>query len=189
MNITRHITQRSTSIIRSLRCISLFANNCKQNENRTENFVPVYKFPYIRQFSLINRLKIYQTVLTVTSVPATVILNYLDYASSDLAEFAAALGTSGCLTLYGLGYLTTKFIGFIYYDEENHTAKVSYVDFWGSRKDIIIPANDIVPIDELPVTPLNGLFLTFRRFSTNETLKFSLRYGIILDKEKIKNIL
>lgn len=96
---------------------------------------------------------------------------------------------SSCLALYSLGYLTQDFIGFIYYKEENETAKVSYIDFWGKRKDLEIPTQDIIPITELPVTPFDGLYFTFRRFSSKKTLKLSLKFGIILDKDKIKQVL
>ncbi|KAJ8979414.1 hypothetical protein NQ317_015846 [Molorchus minor] len=171
------------------RNISLLTVKYKQNENHEKNFVPVYKFPYIVPFSLINRLKVYQTVLTVTSIPGIVILNQLNYVSSGYVDFTAALGISGCLSLYSLGFLTNKFVGFIYYDEGNDVARLSYIDFWGKRKDIDVPAKDLVPISELPTTPLDGLFLTVRRFSTKDTLRLTLRYGIILDKEKIKKIL
>ncbi|KAG5863344.1 hypothetical protein JTB14_023119 [Gonioctena quinquepunctata] len=113
-------------------------------------------------------------------------MNFVDFGA---IQVTGALGISGCVTLYSLGFLTDKFIGFIYYNEEKDLAKVAYVDFWGKRKDITIPANDIVPLKELPSVPWDGLFLTFRRFSTKETLRLNMYFGIIIDKEKIGKIL
>lgn len=91
--------------------------------------------------------------------------------------------------MYGLGYLTIKFIGFIYYNEQNNLVKISYVDFWGWRKDIEISAKDVVPINELPTSATDGLFLKIRRYSTKEILKLNFQYGIIVEKELIKKIL
>ncbi|XP_018563872.1 transmembrane protein 186 [Anoplophora glabripennis] len=182
-------TRASTNIIKLVRCVSLFSGNCKKNEKIQGNFIPVYKFPYILPFSMINRLKVYQTALTAISIPVTVCLNQLDQISSGAVQFTVALGFSGCLALYSLGYLTQNFIGYIYYNEEKDVAKISYIDSWGKRKDIEIPTKDIVPFNELPSTFLDGLYFTFRRFSTKETLKFSLNFGIILDKEKIKRVM
>ncbi|XP_023014327.1 transmembrane protein 186 [Leptinotarsa decemlineata] len=153
------------------------------------NYTPVYKFPYIRPLAVVNRLKLYQTILTATSVPAVAIMTQMNYVDVDALKATCFLGLSGCITLYGLGFLTSKFIGFIYYNEEKDVAKVAYVDFWGRRRDLEIPASDVIPINELPHSYMDGLFLTFRRYSTKQTLRLNMQYGIILDKEKISKIL
>ncbi|KAJ8957435.1 hypothetical protein NQ318_004915 [Aromia moschata] len=175
-------------ILQNCRSISIFANKYKQSNKTRETFTPVYKFPYIVPFSIINRLKIYQTGLTTAGIPAMVILNQLNYVASDAIYFTAILGISGCLTLYSLGFLTERFVGFIYYNEEKDIVKIAYIDFWGRRKDIEVPGEDIVPLNELPIAPMDVLFLTLRRFSTKETLRLNLRFGIILDKNKFKKM-
>lgn len=91
-------TKACTSTVKIVRSISLLSNNFKQDENVKKDFIPVYKFPYIRPFSIINRLKVYQTALTAVSVPAAICLNQLNQISSDAVEFTAALGKNYFLT-------------------------------------------------------------------------------------------
>ncbi|KAJ8923176.1 hypothetical protein NQ315_001730 [Exocentrus adspersus] len=187
LRVVFRITRTSNCIQNGKRCTS--TSTVPQGEEKSTDYVPVYKLPYIIPFSLVNRLKVYQTALTVITVPAAAALNQLHHISSEAVMYTAALGLSGCLTLYGLGFLTQNFVGIMYYNEERDTVKIAYTDTWGRRKDIEIPAKDIVPLNDLPVTMFDGLFFTFRRFSTKDTLKLTLRYGTILDKEKFKRIL
>lgn len=56
-----------------------FQNVCKVgfynfSRNVSGEYVTIYKFPYIRVASLVNRLKIYQTAATVVSIPGSVVL-------------------------------------------------------------------------------------------------------------------
>ncbi|XP_060523333.1 transmembrane protein 186 [Cylas formicarius] len=155
-------------------------------ENEGGKYIPVYNFPYIRPFTVVNRLKLYQTVLTGISVPGGAILSQLGCVSWDTAQSTTLLGVSACVMLYGIGFLTTKFIGFIYYNPETDSVKLAYGDFWGRRKDLVMPRSDVMPLSELPTTPLDKLFVTFRRYNSKETLKLDMRFGVILDAEKFK---
>ncbi|CAG9857092.1 unnamed protein product [Phyllotreta striolata] len=148
----------------------------------------IYKFPYIKQFVLMDRIKLYQTSVTALCAPFSIILHQLDYISGDVVGFIWALGFSMCLTLYSVGFLTTKHVGFIYYNEEENLVKVAYGDFWGRRKEIEIPVKDIVPLSDLPVSWTDGLFIKFKRFSTPEVLRLNFRFGVVVDKELMKKI-
>lgn len=55
-------------------------------------FIPIYKFPYIRVFSVVNRLKLYQTVLTVVTVPVAITLSQVDIISKDMVFATMLLG-------------------------------------------------------------------------------------------------
>nr|CAI5818135.1 unnamed protein product [Callosobruchus analis]CAI5820076.1 unnamed protein product [Callosobruchus analis] len=169
--------------------IKLLTANSKYIERENRNFIPVYKFPYIRPLALVNRLSLYQIAATITSLPVAVLLNYNQIIGPGEVQLIAGLGITGCVTLLTAGFFTQKFIGFIYYNEEKNIVRIAYNDFWGRRKDIDIPATDIVPLSDLPATPIDGLYLTFRRFSTKETLKLNIGAGVILDKDKFNKIL
>ncbi|CAH1109832.1 unnamed protein product [Psylliodes chrysocephalus] len=197
LNIIKVLPKLNSKTTQLLTKVPKFANYRNVSTtaiNKTDSqqkitYTTVYKFPYIRPFSVLNRLKFYQTVLTGIAVPTSCMLNQLNFISTGAFQVICSLGLSGCLTLYGLGYLTIKFIGFIYYNEQNNLVKISYVDFWGWRKDIEISAKDVVPINELPTSATDGLFLKIRRYSTKEILKLNFQYGIIVEKELIKKIL
>lgn len=96
-------TKTSVNTIKIVRCVSLLRSNCKQDENIRGNFIPIYKFPYIIPFSIINRLKLYQTALTAVSLPVAICLNQLNHISSSAVQFTAALGK-----IYSLIQVTIK---------------------------------------------------------------------------------
>ncbi|CAH1986415.1 unnamed protein product [Acanthoscelides obtectus] len=175
--------QKCCSIHTGIRLLS--ANNIQHPD---KDFVPVYKFPYVRPLAVVNKLALYQTVLTATSIPVALLLKYTGIIGAPEVQLIAALGLTACTTLLTAGYFTQKFIGFIYYNEEKNIVRIAYNDFWGRRKDLDIPASDIVPLSDLPATPLDRLYLTFRRFSTKDSFKFNMNAAIILDKEKFKKV-
>lgn len=69
------------------------------------------------------------------------------------------LGTGGCLMFYSLGYVMSRFIGFIYYNKKTDVARIAYVDFWGRRRDIEVPVSDIIPQGDEPVRLFSQLFI------------------------------
>lgn len=76
----------------------------------------------------------------------------------------------------------------MYVSEDNKTAKISYLDFWGNRKDVRVPISDLVPFSDLPAIPTDPLYVTMRRFSTKETFKITLKKGVIMERQKFKTV-
>lgn len=95
-------------------------------------------------------------------------------------------GITGTLSLFLFGIMPNKLVGFAYISQDDTTVKFSYLDFWGRRKDIEMPISDLMPLTDLPAIPTDPLYLTLRRFSTPETLKINLKFGMVLEKSKFK---
>jgi hypothetical protein len=149
-------------------------SNIKQSDFRT-----VYKFPYVRGVGLINRLKLYQTALTSVTVPGVTVLNQLGVTSSDSVLFTGIIGLLGIIPLYILGYFSNRLVGIVYLNEKENLVKLAYLDFWGKRKELVVPANDIVPFSEAPASFIDPLYLTVRQFTSKYTLKLCSKYGIV----------
>ncbi|KAF7267537.1 hypothetical protein GWI33_019243 [Rhynchophorus ferrugineus] len=99
------------------------------------------------------------------------------------------VGGALCAALLSTGYFINNLIGYIYYNQKTETAKISYVDFWGKRKNIEIPVVDIVPICDTKPSIHDKLFISIQRYSTKDTLKLNLNYGVIYDTDKFQKIL
>ncbi|XP_044253112.1 transmembrane protein 186 [Tribolium madens] len=151
------------------------------------DFKTVYKFPFVQGVGLINRLKLYQTVLTSIALPTTAILNQLNIVSQDYILFTATVGIAGIVPLYSLGYFANKLVGIVYLNEKQEQVKFAYLDFWGTRKDIVVPMKDIVPFSEVPRSLTDPLYSKIQQFSSKETLKLCTKYGI-LDKTGFNKI-
>uniref|UniRef100_A0A6P7G718 Transmembrane protein 186 n=1 Tax=Diabrotica virgifera virgifera TaxID=50390 RepID=A0A6P7G718_DIAVI len=169
--------------------VRLFSSDQNNTQSSKSNFNTVYRLPFIKYFSVINRVKFYQTVLTGITIPTSFALNLMNLISTETFQVISIIGLTGCISLYGAGHVTSKFIGFIYYDEERDVAKIAYVDFWGWRKDVEMPVSDIVPSEDIPFSVTNKLYMKFKRYSTPEVLKYNLRLGIIYDGEQLKKVL
>lgn len=154
----------------------------KVNEN-LEKYTPIYKFPYIRGVSIINRLKFYQSVVSVLSIPSSLVLCTLNLVNSDVALTTIGIAISGCTFFYSMGYITNNVIGIMYINGNKTKLKIAYVDFWGRRKDVFIPMKDNVPSSEIPTSFTDHVYWKFKNSSIPNTLKISTRYGNVFDKE------
>lgn len=60
--------------------------------NSAEDFVTIYKLPYIVPLSMINRLKYYHTVLTATALPISTLLYELNVTDVEILQIVASIG-------------------------------------------------------------------------------------------------
>lgn len=59
--------------------------------NSAEDYVTLYKFPYIVPLSMINRLKYYHTVLTATTLPFSALLYELNITDAEILKTVASI--------------------------------------------------------------------------------------------------
>lgn len=107
--------------------------------------------------------------------------------STYLLNFNFVVGLTATLTFFLFGIIPNKLVGFAYIKNDLKTVKLAYIDFWGRRKNIELPVSDLVPLSDLPAVPTDPVYLTLRRFSSKQTFKMNLKYGVVLDK-KLFNI-
>ncbi|XP_050297965.1 uncharacterized protein LOC126737220 [Anthonomus grandis grandis] len=160
----------------------------KHNQEIPKGFKTVYKFPWIKYFGLVNRLKVYQTVFTGIGVSSSGLSWAFGLCDASMFYTVSILGFSGCVFLYSLGMISTNFVGFIYYNDDTDMVRIAYVDYWGRRRDIEVHTSDIIHSDESPVRLINKVWFPLKRHSTSEILKLQLETGIILDKKALNRI-
>ncbi|XP_066140435.1 transmembrane protein 186 isoform X2 [Euwallacea fornicatus] len=153
------------------------------------DFKMIYKFPYIHYFGLINRLKIYQTVISIAASIGVAGLGAMGIISSELVTATIGVAMSGCLFFHSLGFVTARFIGIIYFNENTNMIQIAYVDFWGRRRDVQMPVNDIIPRTELPESKINKVWHPLVRYSSKEILKLQLQIGKTFDLDALNKIL
>ncbi|XP_024085456.1 transmembrane protein 186 [Cimex lectularius] len=124
----------------------------KNNEkiSETKGFNVIYRFTPILIGSLVNRLKKIQLYITCTTVPVSYGFFLTDYCSGDLPVSVATLCGLSMLGTAAIGQFFTRTIGFIYISDDGQEVKLSYVDFWGRRKNICLPPDEILPLSHSP---------------------------------------
>jgi hypothetical protein len=80
-----------------------------------------------------------------------------------------------------------KLVGSVYLSSDSSTVKISYLDFWGKRIDVFCPVSDVVPFSEMSEQSTD-LYVILRRYSTPQKLRFTVRYGTVLDSKLFTDV-
>ncbi|XP_046428079.1 transmembrane protein 186 [Neodiprion fabricii] len=171
-------------------CIAKISQPVRFQSNtltRFHDYQLIYKYPLIRLSSIVNRLKLYQTIATATGIPGTVVLAISDFITTETAVVFAVTGIMWCLGFFMIGFLGQNRVGMIYLMDDQKTVKISYANTWGTKVDIEVDINDILPLSEISTNPILPYY-SLQRYSTKDTLKFNLKYAIIEDPAKFKLI-
>ncbi|KAK8741438.1 hypothetical protein OTU49_002220 [Cherax quadricarinatus] len=181
----------NTNVVRPL-CSATRQHQCKESQIITtskplqngNSFQMIYKFPHIRLARSLCRLKIHQTALTCLALPAAGYFAYVGLLGLERFVGVAAINGLALVMLYVMGEIFRRIVGHVYYDTQSSLAKVSHLNFWGSRKDIYIPSSDIVPIADTSDNPAD-IYVRLLRYSQPKfSLFLFLRFGGIIDHEK-----
>jgi hypothetical protein len=146
----------------------------------------IYTFNHIREVRLFNRMKIYQTVLSVVTGLSTNILYILDYTDmfSVLVLNGAMIFALGMMVL--IAKQSTKCIGAIYMEKDEKTIVVSHLDFFGKRRDFEVDVNKVLPLDS--IDQLKEFSVYFEIEEMNGKMWLFLKHGKIIDTKKFLQI-
>lgn len=164
---------------------SLFCTSSPFNTKTDDpaKFKLIYKFPAIRYCRALSRLKLLQTSMTALLLPPV----YYYYLQGHIAEFSVLICTGtavfAAVMLYSLSYYLRRIIGMMYVDNDLTTVKVSHLTFWGNRKNIFVPIDDVKQLSETG-DDKREILRQFARYSKPDVLFFTTRYGHVLDREK-----
>lgn len=91
--------------------------------------------------------------------------------------------------LFSLGSLPfNNAIGFLYISEDDKYIKISAVDFWGRRKDRVIPVDMWIPLLEMKPKTMDTIYLT-PQLTDGSKYKLFLKFGKELNSTKMGQIL
>lgn len=159
------------------------------NKSSTPQWTTIYRLPLIRLAASFQRLKIYQGLFIMLSVPVSFTLSQFGTITPNLVTIVGAIGVSGLMTLSIFSLLVRNVVGFIYINDDRNKVKVAYVDFWGKRADAIIDIDDL-DIDWAKAHPTAfNLYQKIRLYS-DETKSFKLmtNYAVIVEPETFTGI-
>lgn len=93
------------------------------------------------------------------------------------------------LWLHTLGILCNNLVGYIYVKLDEEKAILSYIDYWGKRKDSEMPLNEIIPMSDNPISITDPLYRKIMFCSQKYSLKINMKFGRILDDKNFRCIL
>ena len=81
-------------------------------------------------------------------------------------------------------------VGLVYTNINNpEIVKISYMDFWGRRRDIEKPISDVIPLSEISKSIFDQYFTKLKFYSNDkEEYKLVHRFGGIVDLELFSKV-
>ncbi|XP_015928993.1 transmembrane protein 186 [Parasteatoda tepidariorum] len=182
---TEFLYKRRTECLRYL-C----SKNLELSKHQSSNEVPwtpVYRYRFIITAGILNRFKLYQTVVSAVFIPISSILYHYGAVEFSVVKVFIGCGVLAGLTLYPITWFFRKLIGIIFVSEDNRIVKVSHLSFWGKRINIVVPTENIIPLTDCEYNP-KDIYVRFQRYDVKDVLFFTLKYGEVLNKEKFQHV-
>ncbi|XP_026725302.1 transmembrane protein 186 [Trichoplusia ni] len=168
------------------------SSTVSQNEIKTEQssdkFETVFKFPFIRYISMLNRLKVYQIVGTSLALPGCGLMEALNVLPQGALLSAAYIGITGSAVLSVTTLPFRNTIGYLYISSDNQKVKISSMNFWGKRQDKIIATEDWIPLLEMPPKATDAVFLQ-PKLTDGTKYKLFVKFGNVINPSKMGQVL
>lgn len=154
-------------------------------ELKNSEFKIIYRFPYIRAARLVTRLKLYQTGLTVIAIPPACYAYLMNIIDLNACIVTASIATFASMMLMIMSSLLQRVLGLVAVNNELQHARFSHLNFWGRRRDVYVPFEDIMTLSDISENK-DDIFVKIKRFSNKDFFYLSLRFGKIDDLEKLQ---
>lgn len=159
------------------------------NIQQQTTYTVLYKWPTMKHFRIISRLKIFQAGIMSMAVPPLSYWYYAGHITGDslILGCSAAVGT--VLILCGLSYGFSRVLGELSYCQDTQTVRLSHLNFLGQRRNIEISILDIVPYTDTQLLHNYSISFVHRLETTNGVYYYSLKYGHIINREQLYKVL
>ncbi len=147
-----------------------------------------YKWPTMRHFRVLSRFKIYQVSTMLALLPLTAHWYTMDKISPLAfgSGCSAALGSTG--VLFVLSHYLRRVAGELSYSPQNDTVRISTLTFWGRRKEVEFPRDEIIDFAESQTNfggPVQKLVIQ----GQDKVYYWSMRHGHVLDFDLLCDVL
>ncbi|CAG2122384.1 unnamed protein product [Medioppia subpectinata] len=89
--------------------------------------------------------------------------------------------------LYVFGFFFRQLVGRVYISRDESMVRLSHLSFFGNRVDTEVEASDVVPL-AVSNDRLNDFFCRIERFSCDDLLYMSLKYGGVVNREAFEQV-
>lgn len=91
------------------------------------------------------------------------------------------------ITLGIFGKVSSNLVGFMYANDDGSLIKISYIDFWGKRKNLESALEEIIPPSESSEKSFR-FYIPITFYSTKNRLKILHTFGQITDFQQFARI-
>ena len=177
----------------SYRCISLYRwIYCRSSSGKPHQYKIIYRWPTMRHFRLISRLKTYQVGVMILSLPPLSYWYHMGTITGNTLIYGFLAAGGALVVLCSLSYSFSKVVGEIGYDGYLNTMQLSHLSFFGKRRNIEINVDRIIPFHDSQSdrhNPIHSLRPIQKLEFDNKVYYYSLRYGNIVEPKILKELL
>ncbi|CDW53088.1 transmembrane protein 186 [Trichuris trichiura] len=145
---------------------------------------PIYRFKWIFVATAIGKLKLAQSVITVLLVPVAAVAFRNDKISRFDLSSIVFVAVFALVMLYIMSYGLRRIIGVISVDQKASVIRIGYLNFWGRRRNAIVPIADVIPLSDANIAPAD-FWAPVQRFSDKSFLLYLPLKKIEIVDEKI----
>ena len=161
----------------------------------SDTFVPIFRFAHIAIIGFVCRTKVYLTASLFTGLPI-IFYGWMNnqVGLQEVLSYGSITGFS-FVTLGFFGEIFRRCVCIVYISKDETTVKIAHMSFWGRRKDVEVPLNDIIPLSETSER-VGHIFWKINFYENSEASKLidrsnliiSTRYGNVLDEKALVKI-
>ncbi|CAH1736410.1 transmembrane protein 186 [Aphis gossypii] len=179
-NIKRSFMTKSCGLMHSN------VNQVTIKDAKDDKFIPIYTTPLMKLFIGLNKVKIYQIVGLSCWIPMCFSFNMLGYLNFDEVICASLVGLGLTAGLHIASWLiSNNLVVFVYISEDDQRCRMSYISYWGNRKELYCNIEDITPIE---CSKFNLLNHKIEFENSPMKLKIITRNSTILNNAKFRKI-
>ena len=191
--------ERLSIVPKKLHSVDLSTKTPNTVENNSANDSDIYKeifrFAHIPILLIICRGKIYITASLFACSPIILYSWWYDILGQQgMNTFSSLMGFS-VGTLFLFGEVFRRCVCLVYISKDDTTVKLSHMSFWGKRKNIEVPLEDIVPLSETSER-VGNIFWKISFYPNSDASKIvdrsnliiSTKFGHIKDNEAMIKI-
>ena len=148
----------------------------------------LYRWPTMKHFRFISRLKVYQVSTILLLLPPMTYMYLNGDVTAKTMGYAsvAALGTTAVLCI--LSHYFRRVVGEMAYVSSNDRLRLSNLTFLGGRRDLYFKVEDVVPFADSQLR-MGGAIQRLEVKNHPEVFLYSLKYGRILDAKLLQKCL
>ncbi|XP_075224498.1 transmembrane protein 186 isoform X2 [Lycorma delicatula] len=135
----------------------------KEEEN---DFITIYSQPSIKYLALFNKSIWLPSVVLTTALPVSTLLHVSGFITMERYTSISFLAIWLLSLIHLVAMNFWRRVGFLYVNKNIDKIKISYISYWGKRKDIIIPVSEVMTFSDMPRSPFDIFYRKVKIFNS-----------------------
>ncbi|KRX96885.1 WW domain-containing protein, partial [Trichinella pseudospiralis] len=131
------------------------------------HWLPLYRFKWMPIIASISRIKLAQTVLSVIFVPVAYSAYQHKQISLNQLYILVFICVFALFMLFVMSGIFRRLIGVVSLDESRNVIRIGHLTFWGARRNVEIPLEDLTPLSDVNFRP-GDVYAAIRRYSDSK---------------------